>query len=127
MLLTEKIRIKKVNYLNSLTDDELKEFYYIDKNIDIKKDKFKGKTSLENNIKKLRKIIKENIECNGICIRNYINSKNKDIGRLFCNNGVQMLPKVYRNFLMSSCTEIDICNCQPTILLYAFGYGGGHL
>jgi len=118
MLLTEKIRIKKVNYLNSLTDDELKEFYYIDKNIDIKKDKFKGKTSLENNIKKLRKIIKENIECNGICIRNYINSKNKDIGRLFCNNGVQMLPKVYRNFLMSSCTEIDICNCQPTILLY---------
>jgi hypothetical protein len=70
---------------------------------------------------KIKKLCEDVIKSNGKNDRIYKPSfvlANGMMGRLFCGNSAQGLPKIIRGLIMKHTTDIDMKNAHPKILLY---------
>lgn len=112
MELIERHDLKKIHYLNSLTFKEFKTLCGSScKNEEERKIQF--------NV--LKEFCKTNIKTRGETKRIYAYSLQTSLitgGRLYCGNSIQGLKSVFRGFLMSHTTDIDMKNCHPVLLRY---------
>lgn len=111
MELTEKVDLRAVNYLSSITFDKFKQYIQWDCNLDEKKKMFDN----------FKIFCKFNIKSKGEVKRLYaytLNTPNEVGGRLFCGGSVQGLPKDLRGAIMKHTTDIDMKNAHPMILRY---------
>jgi hypothetical protein len=112
MELIEQHDLKKIHYLNSLSFKEFKALCGTScKNEEDRKIQF--------NI--LKEFCKTNIKTRGETKRIYAYSLQTPIvtgGRLYCGNSIQGLKAVFRGFLMTHTTDIDMKNCHPVLLRY---------
>jgi hypothetical protein len=112
MELIEKHDLCKIHYLNSLSFKEFKALCGNScKNEEDRKIQF--------NI--LKEFCKTNIKTRGETKRIYAYSLQTSLitgGRLYCGNSVQGLKAVFRGFLMTHTTDIDMKNCHPVLLRY---------
>jgi hypothetical protein len=106
----ERHNIQKVNYLNTLTFKQFKE-YCSCKNEEERKIQYKN----------LKKFCETIIRTRGEIKRIYSYSLQTPLemgGRLFSGNSVQSIKGVFRGFLMTHTTDIDMKNAHPVILSY---------
>lgn len=113
MNLVEKVDLRKIHYLNSLTFKE----YKTNVNSSKKTDK-----DLKVLYDKLKNYCEEMIKGKGEFKRTYHHTLNTPLeagGRLFCGGSIQGQPKSIRGFLFGdTTTDIDMKNAHPTILRY---------
>jgi hypothetical protein len=112
MEIIERIPIREIFYLNTLTFKQYK---------NIVKSSAKNEDERKANYNILKNFCKTNIKTDGITRRIYthtLNSPSFDGGRLYCGNSIQNLPKDIRGFLMKHTTDLDFKNCHPVILKY---------
>lgn len=110
MELIERHDLQKVNYLNTLTFKQFKE-YCSCKNEEERKIQYKN----------LKKFCETIIRTRGEIKRIYSYSLQTPLemgGRLFSGNSVQSIKGVFRGFLMTHTTDIDMKNAHPVILSY---------
>ena len=110
MELIERHDLQKVNYLNTLTFKQFKE-YCSCKNEEERKIQYKN----------LKKFCETIIRTRGEIKRIYAYSLQTPLemgGRLFSGNSVQSIKGVFRGFLMTHTTDIDMKNAHPVILSY---------
>jgi hypothetical protein len=110
MELIERHDIQKINYLNTLTFKQFKE-YCSCKNEEERKIQYKN----------LKKFCETIIKTRGEVKRIYSYSLKTSLemgGRLFSGNSVQSIKGVFRGFLMTHTTDIDMKNAHPVILSY---------
>lgn len=68
---------------------------------------------------KIKNYAEKSIINNGIHIVEYHHGKNNNgYGRLYGNNSIQNISGIVRGFLFKHTTDLDMKNCQPTILKY---------
>lgn len=107
----EKVDLRTINYLSSITFDKFKQYINWDCNVDEKKKMFEN----------FKIFCKLNIKSKGEVKRLYsytLNTPNDVGGRLFCGGSVQGLPKDIRGVIMKHTTDIDMKNAHPVILKY---------
>jgi hypothetical protein len=110
MELIERHDLQKVNYLNTLTFKQFKE-YCSCKNEEERKIQYRN----------LKKFCETIIRTRGEIKRIYSYSLQTPLemgGRLFSGNSVQSIKGVFRGFLMTHTTDIDMKNAHPVILSY---------
>lgn len=110
MELIERHDLQKVNYLNTLTFKQFKE-YCSCKNEEERKIQYRN----------LKKFCETIIRTRGEVKRIYAYSLQTSLemgGRLFSGNSVQSIKGVFRGFLMTHTTDIDMKNAHPVILSY---------
>lgn len=110
MELIERHDLQKVNYLNTLTFKQFKE-YCSCKNEEERKIQYKN----------LKKFCETIIRTRGEIKRIYSYSLQTPLelgGRLFSGNSIQSIKGVFRGFLMTHTTDIDMKNAHPVILSY---------
>lgn len=110
MELIERHDLQKVNYLNTLTFKQFKE-YCSCKNEEERKIQYRN----------LKKFCETIIRTRGEVKRIYSYSLQTSLemgGRLFSGNSVQSIKGVFRGFLMTHTTDIDMKNAHPVILSY---------
>jgi hypothetical protein len=106
----ERHDLQKVNYLNTLTFKQFKE-YCSCKNEEERKVQYKN----------LKKFCETIIRTRGEIKRIYSYSLQTSLemgGRLFSGNSIQSIKGVFRGFLMTHTTDIDMKNAHPVILSY---------
>ena len=106
--------ILKVKYLKSLTFVQYKSIVKDDKKKKLDTD-LKGQYSL------LQDFCAGVIKCDGVISRIYSLIKNETAyrgGRLFSIGSIQGIKSIFRGFLSSHTTDVDMCNCHPVILKY---------
>ena len=111
MELIEEHDLTKINYLNSLTFKEFKNYCSSGKNDEERKILFNT----------LKEFCKTNIKTRGQTKRIYsysLQTPQGSGGRLYCGNSIQGLKSVFRGFLMTHTTDIDMKNAHPVILSY---------
>ena len=107
----EKHDLKKINYLNSLTFKQFKEYCSSGKNDEERKIMYNT----------LKEFCKTNIKTKGQTKRIYsysLQTPQESGGRLYCGNSIQGIKSVFRGFLMTGTTDIDMKNAHPVILSY---------
>lgn len=112
--LIERIPLKKLKYLASLTYDQF--LLYGGKK------EYKNEPERKRNYEILINFCKSSIANNGVSTRQYTYSKDtvENLGgRMYAGNSVQGLQKNFRGFLMMDITtDIDMKNAHPVILKY---------
>jgi len=111
MEVVEKVDFNAINYLNSLSFDNFKQYINWDCNNDEKKKMYEN----------FKVFCKNHIRAKGEIKRLYaytLQTPNDVGGRLFCGGSVQGLPKDIRGAIMKHTTDIDMKNAHPTILKY---------
>lgn len=111
MEVIEKVDFNAINYFNSLSFDNFKQYINWDCNNDEKKKMYEN----------FKVFCKNHIKAKGEIKRLYaytLQTPNDVGGRLFCGGSVQGLPKDIRGAIMKHTTDIDMKNAHPTILKY---------
>jgi hypothetical protein len=112
MELIERHDLTKIHYLNSLSFKEFKTLCG---------DSCKNEEDRKIQFNILKEFCKTNIKTRGETKRIYAYSLQTPLitgGRLYCGNSVQSLKSVFRGFLMTHTTDIDMKNCHPVLLRY---------
>lgn len=113
MNLVERVDLRKIHYLNSLTFKEYKTTVNSSKKTD---------KDLKVLFDKLKNYCEEMIKGKGEFKRTYHHTLNTPLesgGRLFCGGSIQGQPKSIRGFLFGdTTTDIDMKNAHPTILRF---------
>ena len=111
MELIEKLTLRDVQYISTITFAEFKRHCKNCKNDDERKKQYAV----------MKSFCETNMKTNGITKRVYAYSNDTPInkgGRLYSGGSVQGLPKAFRGFLMKHTTDIDMKNAHPKILQY---------
>ena len=107
-ILNERIPIEKAIFIHEMSYKDFKVYTSSCKNDEERKKLF--------NIVKC--VVNNAINNNGSVSRTYKYSDSMEtLGRL-CSNGMQGVKKIFRGFLMSDTTDIDMDNAHPVILSY---------
>ena len=111
--LTEEFNdITRLKYLLTMEYEEFKRIMNLRHKYD---NNYKNENERKQTFKNIQKFCTDTI--NNKLINKIIWIKNK-CGRFYSNNSIQNLPREIKNFLTEEImTDIDIKNCQPTILL----------
>lgn len=111
MQFVEKVDLRAVNYLSSLSFEKYKQYINWDCNMDEKKKMFEN----------FKIFCKLNIKSKGEVKRLYsytLPTPNDVGGRLFCGSSIQGLPRDIRGAIIKHTTDIDMKNAHPVILRY---------
>ena len=111
MELTEKVDLRAINFLSSLSFGKFKEYILWDCNVEEKRKMYDN----------FQTFCKLNIKSKGEVRRLYsytLKTPNDVGGRLFSGSSIQGLPKDVRGAIMKHTTDIDMKNAHPTILRY---------
>ena len=102
--LEERINLKRLEFLNSLTLEQLNEFPI--------------RPATDESVRQIRKLYEESQPGAGNTIRKYRHGKTSGgKGRLYASGGIQNLNREARGLLMQgSTTDVDMTNCHPIIL-----------
>ena len=107
-ILNERIPVEKALFIHEMSYKDFKVFTSSCKNDEERKKLFNT----------VKCVVKNAINNNGSVNRTYKYSDSMEtLGRL-CSNGMQGVKKVFRGFLMSDTTDIDMDNAHPVILSY---------
>ena len=110
---TETVNLLKANYIYSLTEEELKDLVYDDKELNENGDTTNWKSYYTYIRTYLKRIL---IEGNPTYNVEYTVKTNN---RQYSNSGsIQMLQNDIRGFLVDTMTDYDMKNCHPTITKY---------
>jgi hypothetical protein len=108
----ERIDMRKLQYLNSLSYDEFKA---------MTSNSSKNEEERKKHFSTLRIFCKTNLANNGVTKRIYSYSSDTPVefgGRLYSGNSIQSLPREIRGFLASETTDVDMKNAHPKLLEY---------
>jgi hypothetical protein len=112
MELIERISLDKINYLNSLTESQLKPYL----------NKCKNEEDRKKEYNKIKQFCMSNLKTKGITKRIYSKPESTPTAvdnRLYSGGSVQSLIKAVRLFCMADTTsDLDMENCHPKILSY---------
>jgi hypothetical protein len=115
MELIERIPLDKINFLNSLTFKQFKQF-------EIFKSSCKNEEERKIQFNILKSFCQTNIKTRGETKRIYSFTEKTPLdvgGRLYCGNSIQGLSSKVRGFLLNEITtDIDMKNAHPVILKY---------
>ena len=107
MEIFERVDKRAAQFINKLSMDTFKT---------LTTEKNNEKLTLEYN--KMKKIAKDHLNEEEEGITRRYEQKNSFGGRFYSGNSIQLLNKHVRGVFMNKSTDIDMCNAQPTILLY---------
>lgn len=111
MELTERVELKRIAFLKTLTISNIKSLC----------PHLKNDTERHKELNRIKSFCETNIKTKGVTKRIYKYSEDTVPsfgGRLYSSSGIQGLPKKFRGFLMKHTTDIDMKNAHPTILKY---------
>ena len=111
-LIEEFNDVKRLKYILTMEYDEFKRIMNLRHKYD---NNYKNEDERKQTFKNIQKFCTETI--NNKLVNKITWTKNK-CGRFYSNNSIQNLPREIKNFLTEEImTDIDIKNCQPTLLL----------